>query len=374
MAGGAAAFYFSKSQGCSHNRFVLILREAQLLELTEKLRASPWVAMDTEADSLHAYPEKVCLIQISHAGGDVLVDPLTGLNLQPLWEALAGRELIMHGCDYDLRLLRRTHGFLPAAVFDTMLAARLLGYKAFGLSDLVEKHLGVRLEKGPQKANWAMRPLPPHMEAYARNDSRYLKPLEVILRAALQERGRLEWHREMCARLVEQSARELAADPDTVWRVKGSGQLDRRGLAVLRAVWHWREHEAVAANRPPFFVFSTEEMVSLAALASTGQSFEHLLPRRFSPARRQRLLQAVNKALHLPPEKCPQLAVRRPTVRMTMAQKRMMNQLQKHRDAQAARLGMDPTLIAPRATLVALATDGEVARQQLMEWQRKILF
>ena len=344
------------------------------MELAEKLRASPWVAMDTEADSLHAYPEKICLIQISYPGRDVLVDPLAGLDLRPLWEALQGRELIMHGCDYDLRLLRRTYHYLPGAVFDTMLAARLVGYPAFGLSDLVARHLGVRLEKGPQKANWALRPLPPHMEQYARNDSRHLKPLEEILRAELVARGRLEWHREMCARLVEQSAHEPPLDAENVWRVKGCGQLDRRGLAVLRAVWYWREHEATTANRPPFFIFSTDDLVTLAALAAAGQSFAHLIPRRFSPGRRERLRQAVNQAMQLPSEKCPLPAPRRPTLRLTAQQRRLMNDLQAKRDALAQRLQMDPTLIAPRATLVALATDGETARRQLMAWQQKLLF
>lgn len=345
-----------------------------MLELADKLRQGPWVAMDTEADSLHAYPEKICLIQISHPGGDVLVDPLAGLNLRPLWEALAGRELIMHGCDYDLRLLRRSFDYLPGAVFDTMLAARLLGYPAFGLSDLVAEHLGVHLEKGPQKANWGLRPLPSHMERYARNDSRHLKALEAILRAELEQRGRLEWHREMCARLVEQSAVEPAPDPDTLWRVKGCGQLDRRGLAVLRAVWHWREHEAVSANRPPFFIFSTDALVTLAALAAAGRGFEPLIPRRFSPARRERLRQAVQHALQLPLEKCPLPASRRPSLRLTAQQRRRMNELQQRRDEQAARLQLDPTLIAPRATLVALATDGEAARRQLMQWQQQLLF
>lgn len=344
------------------------------MELVEKLRACPWVAMDTEANSLHAYPEKICLIQISIPGRDVLVDPLAGLNLRPLWEALAGRELIMHGCDYDLRLLRRAYEFTPKTLFDTMLAARLLGYTSFGLSDLVAQHLGVRLEKGPQKANWAVRPLPPHMEQYARNDSRHLKPLEEILRATLIERGRLAWHQEMCARLIEQSAANPPADPDSQWRVKGSGQLDRKGLAVLRALWHWREHEAVTANRPPFFIISTEALVTLAGLAAAGQSYEHLIPRRFSPTLRERLHQAVRKALQLPMEKCPLPAARPPTLRLTGTQRRLMNELQQRRDAQAARLQLDPTLIASRATLVALATDGEAARRQLMAWQQKLLF
>src|SRR5437867_2410849 len=123
------------------------------------LRAATWVAVDTEADSLHAYPEKVCLIQISTVSGDQLVDPLAPINLDPLLDALSGHELIMHGADYDLRLLRKHHEFVPSSIFDTMLAARLLGLRQFSFSHLVEQYLQVKLEKTARKANWALRPL-----------------------------------------------------------------------------------------------------------------------------------------------------------------------------------------------------------------------
>src|SRR6476660_10388223 len=101
------------------------------------LQAASWVAVDTEADSLHAYPEKICLIQISTVYGDNLVDPLAGINIDPVLDALSGHELIMHGADYDLRLLRKHHEFVPKAIFDTMLASRLLGHTQFGLVNLV---------------------------------------------------------------------------------------------------------------------------------------------------------------------------------------------------------------------------------------------
>src|ERR1039457_6170845 len=155
------------------------------------LRAATWVAVDTEADSLHAYPEKVCLIQISTVSGDRLIDPLAGLNLDPMLEELSGHELIMHGADYDLRLLRKHHEFVPSAIFDTMLAARLLGLRQFGLGNLVERYLGMKLEKGPQKANWALRPLTERMERYARNDTHYLKALAERLKPELKASGRL---------------------------------------------------------------------------------------------------------------------------------------------------------------------------------------
>jgi len=165
--------------------------EPKLTNYLAVLRSADWVAVDTEADSLHAYPEKVCLIQISTTSSDRLVDPLAGLDLAPLLDALTGHELIMHGADYDLRLLRKHHEFVPSAIFDTMLAARLLGLRQFGLSHLVEKFLGVKLEKGPQKANWAVRPLTERMERYARNDTHYLKSLADRLKPELEAKRRL---------------------------------------------------------------------------------------------------------------------------------------------------------------------------------------
>ena len=146
-------------------------RLAGVIDTNEKLAAflpvvksAAWVALDTEADSLHAYPEKVCLIQISTVASDRLVDPLADMDINPLLDALTAHELIFHAADYDLRLLLKHHQFTPSAIFDTMLAARLLGEKQFGLGALVEKFLGVKLDKGPQKADWAQRPLTPRME------------------------------------------------------------------------------------------------------------------------------------------------------------------------------------------------------------------
>src|SRR5437867_4118116 len=146
-----------------------------------RMRAARWIALDTEADSLHAYPEKLCLIQVSIEGADELLDPLSSMNLAPAFKVFHDHELILHGADYDLRLLRKSRGFVPTAIFDTMLASRLLGCREFGLNNLVSKYLGVTLEKGPQKANWAQRPLTQRMVEYARNDTRHLKPLSEIL-------------------------------------------------------------------------------------------------------------------------------------------------------------------------------------------------
>jgi ribonuclease D len=336
------------------------------------VRAAEWVAVDTEADSLHAYPEKVCLIQISTVAGDRLIDPLARLNLDALLDALNAHELIMHGADYDLRLLRKHHEFVPGAIFDTMLAARLLGQRQFGLQSLVETYLGVKLEKGSQKANWARRPLTEKMEQYARHDTHYLKPLSDKLKLELQQKNRLTWHQEACARLIDESTRLCPVDLDSVWRVKGSHGLPRPALAVLRELWHWRETEALAANRPPFFILSHDLLVDLAAAAAAHQPIEPLVPRHLTPRRRDGLARAIEAGLELSADKHPKPlhhASRRPNE----AERRRFGELERHRNAHAHRLDIDPTLIASRATLSDLAHSWEKHAPELMSWQRELL-
>lgn len=346
--------------------------EETLAALLASIRAATWVAVDTEADSLHAYPEKVCLIQISTANGDALVDPLAGLDLAPLFEALSGHEWIMHGADYDLRLLHRHHEFVPSAIFDTMLAARLLGLRQFSLSHLVERYLGVKLEKGPQKANWALRPLTPRMEHYARNDTRHLKPLADRLKDELATAGRLAWHQESCARLITDSTQDRPADLDSIWRVKGSSLLGRPALAILRELWQWREQEALAANKPPFFVLSHQTLVDVASAAASRRSIEPLLPRHLSERRRAGLTKAIARGLLISPEQQPKI-LRYISRHPSDGEKRRFLELQTRRDLCAVKLGLDPTLIASRATLSNLAHDWETHQTELMSWQRQLL-
>lgn len=346
--------------------------EAKLTSFLRTLEAATWVAVDTEADSLHAYPEKVCLIQISTSAGDDLIDPLSGLNLAPLLEGLSGHELVMHGADYDLRLLCKHHRFVPTAIFDTMLAARLLGLRQFSLVHLVEAYLGVKLEKGPQKANWALRPLTERMEKYARNDTHYLKPLADKLKKELESKGRLAWHQESCARLIAECAIEKQADLDAVWRLKGSHLLGRPALAVLRELWRWREREAVASNKPPFFVVSHQTLVDIAAAAATHRPVQPLLPRHLSDRRRSGLLEAIAVGLDVPAEHQPAF-IRSTGRRPSEAERRRFLALQQRRDAHATELDMDPTLIASRATLSDLAHNWDKHLPELMNWQRQLL-
>lgn len=352
-------------------RRVIDTNEA-LAGLIATLQGTDWVAMDTEADSLHSYPERLCLIQISTASADALIDPLAGLDLAPLWRFLHQHELILHGADYDLRLLRKGHQFQPARLFDTMIAARLLGYERFGLSDLVERHLGVRLEKGPQKMDWGRRPLTDRMRTYASNDTKHLRPLEMMLKEQLSAKGRLAWAEESCQRLIEDTSRERAVDPDHIWRLKGSDRLPLRAACLLKELWHWREAEALRANRPPYFVLSHETLVQLAARAAQRGRVDGLIPVRITGRRRSTLMSTLRHALALPPEAYPS-PPRRTGQRMTGREQTRVKQLRTVRDQRAQELALDPSLIASRADLLLLARDETAGVASLMRWQAALL-
>lgn len=344
----------------------------QLNTLLESLGNAPWVSLDTEADSLHAYPEKLCLLQLSFPGSDVLLDPLAGLDLTPLWQALKLKELTLHGADYDLRLLQRTFQFVPAAIFDTMWAARLLGHTDFGLTHLVARELGVTLEKGPQKMNWAQRPLTPRMEAYARNDTRYLHPLAEGLKTELEKKGRLSWHREICEQVIRESTLPRETDPENAWRIRGSDRLSRRALAILRELWQWREDTAVQKCKPPYFILSHENLIASAEAAAHGQLINAGLMRTLSARQKTAFQEALERGLAILPPEYPSKR-RRPIRPLTGQERRRLEGLRKRRDTEAQALGIDPTLIASRARLTELARNGKSGADGLMKWQRQLL-
>jgi ribonuclease D len=349
-----------------------VIADAIRLEtVVAAMNASNWVAVDTEADSLHAYPEKLCLLQFSVESGDFLVDTLAGLDLSRLLATVGNRELIFHGADYDLRMLRKTFNFVPSAIFDTMTAARLLGYSQFGLGHLVERHLGVKLEKGPQKMNWARRPLTPRMEEYARNDTRYLKRVSDMLRQELSSKDRLGWQKETCEQLIMDCANIPTPNRDQ-WRMKGSDRLDPRGLAVLRELWKWREKEAIAANKPPFFVLNHDLLLRLAHEAERIKHIERILPPRMSPRRKEGILHAIIHAHQVPDTELPQKKIN-VLYQPTVAEQRRFLALKQVRDKKAAELEIDPTLIASRSMLVLLSQDWDKFKKDMMSWQRELL-
>ncbi len=351
--------------------FYVIDTDEQLADFLSRLKNANWISVDTEADSLHAYPEKLCLLQISIEGEDQLVDPLSKMDLSPLWPELQKHELIFNAADYDLRLLRKGPKFVPTRIFDTMLAARLLGDRQFGLHNLVSNYLGVQLEKGSQTADWARRPLTPKMEAYARNDTHHLKPLADIIRNHLVEKGRLGWHDESAARMVAECS-EVPPPDDEPWRIRGSNRLTPLGLAVLRELWHWREEEAIAANKPPYFILAHEVLLDIANSAGSERTLNELFPRHLSPRRRGELIKAVDRGLSVSREKHPHILRFYPP-RPSQAEKRRFEELRKKRDEIALKVELDPTLIASRAMIGLLAQDWDLHSKELMSWQRELL-
>jgi ribonuclease D len=351
----------------------LIATSAQLTELLEKIEPVDRVAIDTEADSLHCYREKLCLLQVSlpvrDRTRDHIVDPLAELDLTPLCAVLAQKEIVLHGADYDLRLLRRNMNFVPRKIFDTMIAARLLGIREFSLAALVERFFGVELAKGSQKANWARRPLPARMIEYAINDTHYLLPLADRLESQLREQDRLDWFRQSCARAIELAAVERARDVDETWRIRGSGALRGRAAAVLRALWQWREKEAEAADRPPFHILQNHELLRAAESFAVGNVPDY---RYFSPRRRRAFRDAAQSSLQLPDNEWP-VSRRRLGTRPSAEVVRRSEELRGRRDRAARELELEPAFVAPRATLEAIAADEARATTLLVPWQQQLL-
>ena len=349
----------------------LIDTQDQLKEFLPALRKTDWVGLDTEADSLHSYPEKLCLLQISIPGKDVLIDPLSSLDVSPLFEALNKKELLMHGSDNDLRLMYAANKFVPDRIFDTMWAARVLGFTAFGLNDLLSKLIGITLDKGSQKANWTRRPLTEKMKLYALNDSLHLRSLADLLKTELKTKARLSWHQQICERLIEEHSSNRQLDLDQAWRLKGSSKLTRRSLAILKESWHWREQEAVKANKPPYFIVRHEDLVRLAETV-IDRDTKTVWPHKLSTRRFNLLREAVGQALDLDSDNCPEI----PQVnrrRIKASEKKLYESLKEIRDKQAEELKIDPTLIASRSTLVKLSLEDGEEKEKILPWQRDLL-
>ncbi len=337
-----------------------------LAELARRLAAEPLVALDTEANSLHAFRERVCVVQLSVPGLDAIVDPLTVPDLSPLKEVVASDavEVVMHGGDYDVSLLSRDHGFSFGRVFDTMIAATLLSEPKVGLQALVEANFGVRLSKKHQTADWSRRPLSPDRIEYLRSDTAYLLPLRERLAARLVE-----------ADLVAEAAiefRRLASrrgapppleDPEAWRRAKGTDRLSDLGRAVLAAAWRWREDTARAHDVPRFRVLADETLVSLAtsppaneaALASRPGA-GHVVRMGDAPALLSAILEGVEAARRgaaPPPSERPR---RTPEEAALLARSKFREErLRRWRTQEAQRRGVPNVVVLPNPALLTIA-------------------
>ena len=387
------------AKSASHD---VVASEQQLADLIRQIEVTDRVALDTEADSLHSYREKLCLLQISvpaevipseveESGSadskiiprgpstslrlavskqhDLIVDPLSDLDLKPLRHVLQSREIVLHAADYDLRMLRRGLNFTASRIFDTVVAARLLGIREFSLGALVKHFFGVELHKHSQKANWALRPLPPRMLKYALDDVHYLLPLAAKLEEELERVQRRDWFRQSCERSIESAAVARERTEDELWRIAGAGALDPYTGAVLRALWQWREAEAELADRPPFHILHNRELLEAAGNFTSGRLPDY---KHFSARRRQTFREAARIALQSPQSEWPVMRRRfgsRPTAEM----RRRADELRERRDKSAGQLGLERSFIASRGALEAIAADPARATALLVPWQRELI-
>lgn len=323
----------------------------------ERLRAEPRIAIDVESNSLYAYRETVCLIQFSIPGHDYILDPLAGFPVQSLGDILANPavEKVLHASEYDLILFKRVYGWDVCNLFDTMWAARILGFQRMGLAVFLHDFFGVVQSKKHQKANWAKRPLSPDQIKYAQADTHYLLPLRDQFEDMLRDAGKLEEAREIFASAARVRVPDRAFEPEDFRRLRGARDLAPREQAVLRELFVMREDEAMRRDLPPFKVLNNEALVALA-IAQPTQPEEVDRTHGVSVRTRDRLgrqiAEAVRRGLQAP---LPQRPKRGPRREQAVADR--YERLQEWRKAHARARGVESDVILTRDAMWAIAED-----------------
>ena len=335
---------------------------ADIDALVASLKGAKALSIDTEADGLHHYPVKLCLVQVADdRGRGHLADPLALPTLAPLAPFFADPSVIkvLHAADNDLGYLKRLYGFSVSNLFDTAIAARFLGVTSLSLDGLLREFLGVDPGPSRQKDDWSRRPLSAAQETYALNDVLHLIPLREKLLEALRAKGRDLWVEEECAAVAAMPAPERVIDPDAYMKLKGAKDLDGRGLAVLRELANIRETLATKADRPPFMIMGNEVLVALAALKPgdaaailTVKGCTANVVRRAGEA----ILAAVGRGMAVPDAELP---VRRPNPRprISGAVQRRSEALRAWRVEAAKRVELDAGVIFPQRLIDRLAQD-----------------
>lgn len=348
---------------------ILVYSPKQYAQMLNHLSQQPLVALDTESDSLYRYYPKICLIQLSAASGDdrtdslavtdYLVDPLRLNDLSALREVLAApaREVIMHAAENDMLLLSRNFGFTFPHVFDTQLAARILGWKQVGLAAILEAQFGIVSDKRMQRTNWGKRPLTPQQIAYAQMDTHYLPALRERLIADLKARGRWEEAIEAFHHLstIDYSAR--LTEERTFWHMKSVRDVPRHQLNVLEALWNWREAEARHQNRPPFKIVADTVLIELAQqMPADRASLLHVLGLSESQVDRYGavLLQTIDEGRHHPQPQPPEYEIR-PELALEKGAMARFDALRKWRSECARQRDVSPDIVLTNSTLLAIA-------------------
>lgn len=359
--------------------FQLLDQPGSLSPLLKALDRVDEVTLDTEADNMYHYRTRVCLLQFLVEEDTYLVDVLApGIEAGQIWPRLQTKHLVMHGSDFDLRLLHAECGFRAKSLFDTMLAAQLLGRSRIGLASLLEEHFGVELDKEGQKANWSKRPISQKLMDYAARDVAHLPELRDLLTRELAKRNRLEWLDQQCRRQIEAGSEGFAPPDENDWRIGKSERLRGKGLTVLHAVWHWREQTAQRLDVPPFKVCSNDVLLRFAHAAEEGASEASIVAAAHLGKRHDRLIAsltaAVRAGLERDPTTLPRRRGRDPShAPLSPEELARQDRLKINRDKVAAKLEIEPTLIANRSQLAQIARAPEKLSDVLLPWQAELL-
>ena len=340
------------------------------------------VALDVESNGFHRYPERVCLVQLATGGDIFLIDPLALKNIAPLGELMASSpvEKIFHAASHDIRSLDRDWHFQVTPLFDTSIAAAFVGYRSLGLASLLKECLGVDIPKSKrlQRADWTIRPISAELQEYAAADVRYLHRIASMLRERLDELGRTEWVREECERLA--NVKYVPPDVNAAFlTVKGSKDLDGRGLAILRSLHGFREREARNRDRPPFKIFSDATMVTLAANQDRDLSEVKGIGRYAYGRRASGVRKAIREGLDAKPFRRPRNK-REDRPRLGAGEKKAVRErlrrLKQWRFDLASAVNLDPALLWPAKSLERISADpcciqAELHESSVRRWQRQ---
>jgi ribonuclease D len=358
--------------------YILVTDSRHLEKVCRMLLQATRIAVDTEADSMHHYPEKVCLVQIATEEQSYLIDPLAIHDLSALAPVLAekGIQKLLHGADYDVRGMNRDYGMVFNNLFDTHLAARVLGLERLGLAGLLEDVLEIEIPKDKriQRADWSKRPLDDDALSYAVGDVVHLFALKDALEEKLQSLGRSAWSAEECERQAE--VRYTPPDPvAAVFAMKESRGLDGQGLAVLSALYDFRDVQARRLDRPPAYIISAAVMGAIAV--TPGMPLDKVPGLSQGTVRRfEREIQtAIRKGVDAPPlqRPAPQFP---PRARPSAVQVKRLANLKAWRTAEAKTIKVDPSMIWPMRSLERLAREpGTLTDEQFSTevrgWQRE---
>jgi ribonuclease D len=349
---------------------------------TREIRGVSELAIDTEGASFHRFVDRIYLLQLSTRERHAIIDPLpmgTPPGLGDLLES-AKVEVVFHDADYDLRLLQQDYGWHVTHIFDTRIAAQLLGLTAFGLAALLDRYFGVKLDKKHQRADWSMRPLTVDMLDYAAQDTRYLLELKDKLTVELERLGRLEWAREEFALL--EGTRWADEDASLSFlKLKGARDLNRRELAVLRELVPWRDRVAGELDRATFRVVGNEQLLEISRLQpDTREALGRIkgMSRSVLEQRGHELVDAVKRALAVPENELPKFP-KAPRWDRDPDFDTRVSALKTARDEAAKRLSMDPGVLCARERLEAVARKNPVSVEELdsvselRNWQRREL-